>query len=125
MIEFKELHWFCNKCDEIAIKAIQSFNPDKVSNLDIVQRNIADTLIYIMRVKNLDKVVVDTANQFKKSFADALNSGKDKILQTNQSTSVMETNQTFTEVSNSEDLLLDPVENITSSLANEQKEREK
>ena len=37
----------------------------------------------------------------------------------------METDQTFTEVSNSEDLLLDPVENITSSLANEQKEREK
>ena len=71
----------CNKCDEIAIKAIQSFNPDKVSNLDIVQRNIADTL---MRVKNLIKVVVDTTNQFKKSFADVLKSGKDKIF-TNKS----------------------------------------
>ena len=37
----------------------------------------------------------------------------------------MEVDQTLTEVSNPEDLLLDPVENITSSLANEQKEREK
>ena len=75
LIEFKELHWFCNKCDEIAVKAIQSFNPDKVSSLDIVQRNIADILV---RIKNLNKVAVDTANQFKKTFADALKSGKDK-----------------------------------------------
>ena len=105
LIEFKELHWFCNKCDEIAIKTIQSFNPDKVSSLDTVQRNIADTLV---RVKNLNKEVADTANQFKKSFVDVLKLGKDKFLQTNQSASDMEVDQTLTEVSNPEDLLLDP-----------------
>ena len=123
LVEFKELHWFCKKCDEIAIKAIQNFNPEKVSSLDIVQRNIADTLV---RVKNLNKAVVDTANQFKNSFADVLKSGKGKSSQTNQSASnVMDVGQNLTEISNSEDLSLNSVENIASSLANEQREREK
>ena len=40
LVEFKELHWFCKKCDEIAIRAIRSFNPEKVSSLDVVQSNI-------------------------------------------------------------------------------------
>ena len=46
--------------------------------------------------------MVDTANQFKHSFADVL-----------------------TEKSNPEDLSLDAVENITSSLAKKQREKEK
>ena len=37
----------------------------------------------------------------------------------------MEVDQTFTEISNPEDLSLDSVENLMSSLANEQRKREK
>ena len=122
LVEFKELHWFCKKCDEIAIRAIQSFNPEKVSSLDVVQRNIADTLV---RVKNLNKVVIDTANQFKNSFTDVLKSGKGKFSRVNQSAINMEVDQTCTDMPNPEDLSLDSVENLTSSLANEQSEREK
>ena len=38
---------------------------------------------------------------------------------------VMEVDQNLTEISNPEDLSRDSVENITSSLANEQREKEK
>ena len=85
----------------------------------MIKRNIADTLV---RVKNLNK---DTANQFKNSFADVLKSGKHKFSQVNQSAINMEVDQTCTDMPNPEYLSLDSVENLTSSLANEQREKEK
>ena len=80
-----------------------------------------------MRVKNLNKEVADTTNQFKKSFADVLKLGKDKFYKQTSLLVIWRLTKplTLTEVSNPEDLLLDPVENITSSLANEQKERKR
>ena len=53
-----------------------------------------------------------------------LKSGKGKFSQANQSAINMEVNQTCTDISNPEDLSLDSVESLTSSLANEQRERE-
>ena len=88
----------------------------------MVQHNITDTLV---RVKNLNTVVIDTANQFKKPFADVFKSGKGKFSRVNQSAINMVVDQTYTDMPNPEDLSLDSVENLTSSLANEQREREK
>ena len=122
LVEFKELHWFCKKCDETAVRAINSFNPEKASSLDSVQHSIADTLV---RVRSLNKVVADTTNQFKTSFADVLKSGKGKFSQTNQVATNMEVDQSFAETNNPEDLSLDSVGNITSSVVNEQRERKK
>ena len=109
LVEFKELHWFCPKCDQTAIRAIQQLNNSSRSD-------------------NILSAVTSTISTAIQSLQDTLKTTIQNLVTatvskpTHQSASNMETDA---EVSNSEDFLLDSVENITSSLANEQKEREK
>ena len=106
MVEFKELHWFCPKCDQTAIRATQQLNNSSRSD------NILSAV-----TSTISTAIQSLQDTLKTTIQNLVTATVSKPI--HQSASNMETDA---EVSNSEDFLL---ENITSSLANEQKEREK
>ena len=58
--EFKELHWFCHKCDAIAIDAIQAFNPtESTPRPDILS---AVTGVITTAIQSLQEALKTTIN---------------------------------------------------------------
>ena len=57
LCEFKELHWFCYRCDRIAINAIRSFNDESTFTFD-AKTNVT--------------IIVNTATKSCKSLAKKL-----------------------------------------------------
>jgi len=63
--EFKELHWFCPKCDKIAIEAICGFNPTS-SSCDSMQQKV--TNVISMAMQGLESVVNECFKKLESAF---------------------------------------------------------